>query len=531
MSETLTLAELERYDPHPTRRGKEQRFYCPVCGDSSDRRAWNRCLSVNTDTGEWFCHRCDAKGTLKEHWKPLSPRERKRALARRAFDLPPLPEAEPDPEKFANLQAQLDQARPVPLHGTPGETYLVGRGIPVEVAYTAGVRFSANWAGRPAVLFPMREERGKLRAVNGRYCDGKAHTPQTPKTRTYGPRKDAVFAGPGDWEREPVVIVEGPMCVLTLALLDIPAVAPVATDFPDWAVRKCAFKRVFVGFDADENGVGDTKAEKLMVRLQSLGAKPERLRPVGAKDFNDILREQGRDALRAALAPVLEAQKLASIDANLPEKTTAIEVVSEHSEAPTLPQTAPNPPAPIETLSDPARPVLPLPATDLEEFWREAERNAGLAPVRNEEEYAALVTWLEAARTDPEPGCCWPLIWKAGEFVAAGCTPKALEELMGERLARSPRVQSLAAWLRRAAPGDPLRANSDAGWFLSLPVDTLPVEPFALAPGRTIKDPAKFFAVLRRDLQRGPDAPRARYGAIQNDLQRLRARLTEPNPN
>ena len=44
----------------------------------------------------------------------------------------------------------------LPLSGTPGQHYVESRGIPVGIAHDAGVRFDADWNGRPAVIVPMK---------------------------------------------------------------------------------------------------------------------------------------------------------------------------------------------------------------------------------------------------------------------------------------------------------------------------------------------------------------------------------------
>ena len=56
------------------------------------------------------------------------------------------------------------------------------------------------------------------------------------------------------------------------------------------------------------------------------------------------------------------------------------------------------------------------------------------------------------------------------------------------------------------------------GWFGS--VGRLPVEAFALSPGRTVAEPAKFFRALAADVLAGSNGPRA--AGLLDDLQRLR---------
>ncbi len=57
-------------------------------------------------------------------------------------------------------------------------------------------------------------------------------------------------------------------------------------------------------------------------------------------------------------------------------------------------------------------------------------------------------------------------------------------------------------------------------WFLG----THPLaEPFGLCRGVTVLKPALWWTAMRRDIAAGPGGPRARYGALQQDLRRLAA--------
>jgi hypothetical protein len=57
-------------------------------------------------------------------------------------------------------------------------------------------------------------------------------------------------------------------------------------------------------------------------------------------------------------------------------------------------------------------------------------------------------------------------------------------------------------------------------WFLTT---ELPKEPFLLSQGVYIQDTQKFYAALRGGIQAGRTGPRARTGALQNDLRQLKA--------
>ncbi len=57
------------------------------------------------------------------------------------------------------------------------------------------------------------------------------------------------------------------------------------------------------------------------------------------------------------------------------------------------------------------------------------------------------------------------------------------------------------------------------GWFEAA---SLPEEPFSINSYEHILQPATYYIALRRDIEAGPSGPRARFGALQGDLQRLR---------
>ena len=64
-------------------------------------------------------------------------------------------------------------------------------------------------------------------------------------------------------------------------------------------------------------------------------------------------------------------------------------------------------------------------------------------------------------------------------------------------------------------------------FVLLLGADDLPPT-FSLGPGRVVVDSAKYLRWLQADIRRGPTGPRARYGVLQSDLERLREMLNVP---
>ncbi len=57
-------------------------------------------------------------------------------------------------------------------------------------------------------------------------------------------------------------------------------------------------------------------------------------------------------------------------------------------------------------------------------------------------------------------------------------------------------------------------------WFEHTPA---PAQPFRLAPGVFVARPAHFWEALRRDISASPSGPRARTGALREDLLKLAA--------
>jgi hypothetical protein len=223
-ADALALVDLEGYGP-VWGGGSERRALCPYCGDGHKRDKEHATLAVNVDSGAWTCHRCGRSGLLRERWTQSEPPIRRRTRPRpQPAPVAPTPaELAKQAEKRATLRGMWAAA--VPIASTPGAAYLQGRSIPSSVAAAARVRFSGDWYGRPAVVFPVQGERGGLVAGEGRYTDGWPD----PKTRTAGTKGAGVFvAGPGVLEAEAVTLCEGPITALSVAAAGYPALALLA---------------------------------------------------------------------------------------------------------------------------------------------------------------------------------------------------------------------------------------------------------------------------------------------------------------
>jgi hypothetical protein len=312
----LSRADLENYDPQ----GHGRRWLCPFCGDGKPRDSSHRSLSLDESTGLWKCFRCGAGGKLRDNWEQrafVPHRDQVRQRAKRIFDLPPsrvpltappVPKAPQEAEEPTTPGADETVIPPeqenilLELAATPGESYLANRGISLATAQNAGVLFAPHWSGRPAVVFRLFDSQGVEIASQGRFCDGRRNPPAI----TTGPKKLGLFstqlpAAPGWWRALPcLILTEAPIDALSLAEANYPALAFCGTNGPDWIHLLCGLRPVMLAFDADE--AGDRAAETLIPLLRRYGATCHRLRPEGAKDWNEMLLQMGPDNLGDWLA-------------------------------------------------------------------------------------------------------------------------------------------------------------------------------------------------------------------------------------
>ncbi len=324
---SLSRADLEAFDAQPQGSGSERRFRCPFCQNSE------RAFHVNLQTGVFNCKRssCGARGQLSDFWRspstfaPIARQARTRNALAQAFggDLgvvssiqAPTAQGVESAPKTGNWRELWENALPIPEDkATTGARYLLARGISMEVAHAAGVRFCVNWApsadGKPyragaAVLYPSTSESGDVVAIGGRYLQRLAgRDGEAVKSRTGGAARDGVFLAPakigGQWvspfdrRLDAVIIVEGQADALSLAECGFPTVAACGVNLAPWLHRRAGLRRVFVASDGDEGG--DAAAPKWAAYLGEYGAKCQRLRPHDAKDWNEMLLAISRDSL------------------------------------------------------------------------------------------------------------------------------------------------------------------------------------------------------------------------------------------
>lgn len=181
-------------------------------------------------------------------------------------------------------------ARAMSLAGTPGQAYVERRGIPLEVAHAAGVRFDPDFAGRPAVLVALHNQEGGLISVHGRYLEtvrGQG------KMLTIG-AGGGVVSVLGGWQAAPLVLVEGLFDALSLATCGLSCVATIGRWAP-WLPQITAHRTVWAAFDA--NRPGEREVARYAERLNDAAVR--RLPPpLRCKDWNTALVKRGAGDLK-----------------------------------------------------------------------------------------------------------------------------------------------------------------------------------------------------------------------------------------
>ena len=208
------------------------------------------------------------------------------------FDDPPLmPGTSQSPED------RLADA--VPLVGTSGQSYVERRGVPVVVANAAGVRFDANFGGRPAVLVPLRDHSDRLVSLHGRYLH---NVRGQNKMLTIGPGGGTVNVL-GGWRVEPLILVEGLFDALSLATCGWACVATIGRWAP-WLPEVSAGRVVWLAFDASRPGEADVACYAGRLRDASVRRL---LPPTRCKDWSTALVKRGRSTVTRWLRDHLTA--------------------------------------------------------------------------------------------------------------------------------------------------------------------------------------------------------------------------------
>lgn len=217
-----------------------------------------------------------------------------------------------------------------PNNRTGLKDYLIAKGAKPGDLVDAGVLIAPEDGGQPydrfrdRIIFPITDGRGKVVSFGGRAMDPQARAkylngPETSlfhKGRVlYGlfEARKILHAGQSGGDKPPMVVVEGYMDVIACQRAGVPAVAAMGTALTEeqmeglWRLHPTPT----LCFDGDK--AGKRAADRAIDRALPL-LKPGRSflfsMPVGGKDPDDVLREQGPAALKAQLSdtkPFVEA--------------------------------------------------------------------------------------------------------------------------------------------------------------------------------------------------------------------------------
>lgn len=316
----VTLQEIESFDANPQKTKNESRFLCGLSAGcrAKPRDAAHRSLCVNTNNGFYNCHRCGAKGKLKDFWEErpiINKRQAARVKLAAQFSAPPSKANELKIEQISENWREKMKSFQAIFAESAAEKYLEKRGVPPQISRAAGCGYAANWEHwekreekwtlvgvDKRVVFPICDQNGELVAIHGRAIDESHYA--SPKI-TKGDKSLGVFlAQPNAVGTKITAICEGATDALALAACNVSAIAMTGTTAPDWLFKKLAFRTALMATDADE--AGDKAAAKLEFELGMRATKTFRLRPRWAKDWAEVLEKIGIVKLSQHLEPFAE---------------------------------------------------------------------------------------------------------------------------------------------------------------------------------------------------------------------------------
>lgn len=155
----------------------------------------------------------------------------------------------------------------------------------MATADAAGVRYSADFAGRPAVLVGLYDDSQNLTSVHGRYL---SVLRRQDKMLTIGPGGGAISVL-GGWQVDPLIVVEGLFDALSLAVCGYASVATIGRWAP-WLPEIAVGRTLWLAFDAGRSG----EAEVARYAKHLGHSEVRRMLPPGrSKDWNTALPKHG----------------------------------------------------------------------------------------------------------------------------------------------------------------------------------------------------------------------------------------------
>ena len=177
-----------------------------------------------------------------------------------------------------------------PLLNTDGQCYVEKRGISIDLAHEAGVRYDPDWNGRPAVVAAMVDAGSEICSLHGRYLNtiGKQH-----KMLTIGPGGGIFHVG-ATWNHDPIILVEGLFDALSLATCGYSAIATVGRLAP-FLPEVCKDHIVILAFDGNRPGESEVAFYKDFLTE----SRCYRITPPGrCKDWNAALMRHGQHGIQ-----------------------------------------------------------------------------------------------------------------------------------------------------------------------------------------------------------------------------------------
>lgn len=195
-----------------------------------------------------------------------------------------------------------------PSEGTALASHLKAKGFKLQEASEAGLVSGEAHHGygdffRDRLMFPIRDERGRLVAFGGRALG--VETPKYLNSRDslLFRKSETLFglhrARKAKTERQPVILVEGYFDVIACHRAGLQtAVAPLGTSFTSQHAAKITkwFDSIVVLFDGDD--AGRKAAQRIMALLGPLGTETRFVLLDDQEDPDTIFKERGAEALQ-----------------------------------------------------------------------------------------------------------------------------------------------------------------------------------------------------------------------------------------
>ena len=257
----------ESYGIHIYGSGAEIRTICPQCSPNR-KKSKDQCLAVNTIEGVWLCHHCGWSGSLKKSDTKPVPYDSKQAL----------------PEKVVH--------------------YFGSRGIPQGILEQELIGFEEKF-GKGWIKFPYFYN---SICVNVKYRTSQKDFRQEKGGKKCLYRRDKAMVS----TKKALVVTEGEIDALSCLVAEyeavsIPDCAPSENsknfntkfDFLKGTEKLFArFNKIIIAGDNDAPGKRAVQELGRRIGVEKCFVVEY---PAGCKDCNDVLKQHGKDSLKAAL--------------------------------------------------------------------------------------------------------------------------------------------------------------------------------------------------------------------------------------